>query len=405
MTKTFFQTSTPADHDIFCFSHLRWDFVFQRPQHLMTRFASGRRLFFIEEPIFGDGPERLDVSDRGSGVYVCVPHISHNTPSESVTNIIAAKVKDLAAQSSNRYIAWFYTPMMLDLMDELEPLAVVYDCMDELSAFRGAPPELCEREQRLMKRADLVFTGGQSLFEAKRSKHSSVHAFPSSVDVHHFGRARSIQQEMPDQQAIPHPRIGYAGVIDERLDLDLLSMIAELRPEWQFVMIGPVVKISDDDLPVRANIHYLGMRSYDDLPGYLAGWDVAMMPFALNESTRYISPTKTPEYLSAGLPVVSTPITDVVRPYGDMRLVHIAVTPAEFVSGIELAMQENAALRNENVSEFLKENSWDNTYRAMSALINEKVKLKDQAAAAADRRTNSFAGTDTTAAIQGEIYV
>jgi UDP-galactopyranose mutase len=339
-------------------------------------------------------------------VQVCVPHITHDTPHGSVTNIISGMVKDLVSeQKTDRYIAWFYTPMMLDLIDGLEPLAIVYDCMDELSAFRGAPPELVEREEHLMARADLVFTGGHSLYEAKRSRHNAAYPFPSSVDASHFGKAHTFTSEMPDQSNIAHPRIGFAGVIDERLDIDLLGQIADLRPEWQFVMVGPVVKISEEDLPRRENIHYLGMKSYDELPGYLAGWDVAMMPFALNESTKYISPTKTPEYLSAGLPVVSTPITDVVRPYGEEGLVHIASTAEEFVSGIEAAMNEDADLRNERVAEFLKENSWDNTFRAMSGLISKVINGRAAAAAAAQTQSSKFAGTEMPAAVQGEIYV
>jgi UDP-galactopyranose mutase len=273
--------------------------------------------------------------------------------------------------------------------------------MDELSAFRGAPPELCEHEQKLMAAADLVFTGGHSLYEAKRSKHRSAYPFPSSVDVKHFGSAADVVNEMPDQQDIPHPRIGFAGVIDERLDIALLDGIAELRPDWHFVMIGPVVKIDEGDLPKRDNICYLGMKDYNDLPAYLAGWDVAMMPFALNESTKYISPTKTPEYLSAGLPVVSTPITDVVRPYGEMGLVHIASTPDEFVAGIEAAIKEDKSTRMAQVDEFLAENSWDTTFSSMAQLIDNVIESRTSTVISLD---NDYAGPDPSA-IQEEIYV
>jgi UDP-galactopyranose mutase len=276
-----------------------------------------------------------------------------------------------------RPIQWFYTPMpapaMIGAFDER---AVVYDCMDELSLFRGAPPSLLDRERRLLELADLVFTGGQSLYEAKRERHPAVHAFPSSIDAEHFGRARRPAPEPADQAAIPHPRLGYVGVIDERIDLDLLAAAAAARPDWQWVMIGPVVKIDPESLPRRSNLHYLGMKSYDELPSYLAGWDVALMPFAANESTRFISPTKTPEYLAGGRPVVSTPIRDVVRPYGELGLVEIAEDPESFVTAAERAMArfgEGAPEREEwlrRVDEFLAGGSWSRTFRNMSELID-----------------------------------
>jgi len=372
-----------STYDLVCFSHLRWDFVFQRPQHLMARFAKMHRVFFIEEPLFDAENPRVDVTLSDEGVNVLLPHLVPGTDHKDARQILRAKIAEtLTELNVNKFVAWFYTPMMFDLADDLEPAAVVYDCMDDLSAFRGAPPELIEQEKHLMAEADVVFTGGQSLYEAKRDRHENAHAFPSSVDVKHFGRALEFLDEVPQQRSIPRPRIGFAGVIDERLDTELLDAVARLRPSWQFIMIGPVVKISEDDLPHRSNIHYLGMKQYEELPAYLAGWDVAMMPFALNESTRFISPTKTPEYLSAGLPIVSTPITDVVRPYGDKGLVHIAYTAEEFIQGIAAAMAEHRERRLTNVAEFLSQNSWDKTFSAMSSLIDDAIVRRHVAAAA-----------------------
>lgn len=359
-------------YDVVCFSHLRWDFVFQRPQHLMSRFAREHRVFFVEEPIFDADTDRIDVIDTGSNVFRLIPHLAHEggPANDRIKPMLDAKLAELGAES---YINWFYSPMMIELADGMEPQATVFDAMDELSAFRGAPPELLANESRLFATADLVFTGGQSLYEAKKDRHHSVHAFPSSVDVSHFATARDLTEDAEEQRDIAHPRIGFVGVIDERMDIELLGDIAAMKPEWQFVMIGPVVKISESDLPRKYNIHYLGMQSYDDLPRFLAGWDAAMMPFALNESTKYISPTKTPEYLAAGLGVASTPITDVVTPYGDLGLVHIARTAAEFILAIEGAMNESPRERNERVEEFLKENSWDKTFAAMSQLIDRAI--------------------------------
>jgi UDP-galactopyranose mutase len=258
----------------------------------------------------------------------------------------------------------------------LQAIATVYDCMDELSAFKGAPRALKDREAELFERADLVFTGGQSLYEVKRHQHQNVYAFPSSIDAQHFAQARSLSDEPADQKEIPHPRLGFFGVIDERFDIELVDAIARMRPDWQLVMIGPVVKIDPAELPHRANIHYLGSKDYKALPSYLAGWDVALLPFARNESTRFISPTKTPEYLAAGCPVVSTSIRDVVRPYGESGLVHIADTPAEFVAGVEAALSEDDEARLKQVDAFLAQTSWDRTWGRMAGLIEDVVEAR-----------------------------
>jgi UDP-galactopyranose mutase len=360
-----------SPYDLVCLSHLRWDFVYQRPQHLLSRCAKERRVFFVEEPIFDDGPLRLEMKEREGGVRVVVPHLPEGLTSEVARDAAQQSLVErmLADHGARDYILWYYTPMALRFTRALQPLATVYDCMDELSAFRGASPLLRTLEQELLKRADLVFTGGQSLYEAKRDRHPRVYAFPSSIDAAHFARARATLAEPEDQGSIPHPRLGFFGVLDERLDLELLDGVARMRPEWQLVLVGPVVKIDPSTLPVRDNIHYLGMKSYAELPSYLAGWDLAMLPFARNESTRFISPTKTPEYLAAGKPVVSTSIRDVVRPYGQQGLVHIADTPREFVCAAEAALAEDRAQRLDKVDAFLAQTSWDKTWKQMSELI------------------------------------
>lgn len=361
--------------DLVCLSHLRWDFVYQRPQHLLSRFAREMRVFFFEEPVFIDGETHLKTEARADNLFVLAPQISHaDRDTKNIADIQRRMLDDLLeARSISQFALWFYTPMAFAFAWHLEPLVTIFDCMDELSAFKFAPPELLENERRLMKKADLIFTGGQSLYEAKREKHPRVFAFPSSIDAAHFRQARDIAEEPVDQKSIASPRLGYCGVIDERIDIELLDKIAELRPEWQFVMIGPVVKIREEDLPRRANIHYLGGKNYGELPAYLSGWTAALMPFALNESTKFISPTKTPEYLAAGLPVVSTPIRDVVRPYGDLNLVHIAGTPEEFVAACERAINEDKNERLEKADEFLSQISWDKTWRQMADLIDETI--------------------------------
>jgi UDP-galactopyranose mutase len=369
-----------ADYDLVCFSHLRWDFVYQRPQHLLSRFAKDRRVFFIEEPLFHDNESTLQISPREDGLFVVVPHLRHGADVDSVMRGLLDNF--LSENQIDNFVSWYYTPMMTAWSDHLEPRAVVFDVMDELSAFKNAPAELLQREKQLFGMADLVFTGGPSLFESKKDQHHSVHCFPSSIDVKHFSRALEVKDDPSDQASVPKPRVGFFGVIDERTDVELLDKLAESRPDLHFVMIGPVVKISDEDLPRRENIHYLGGKDYKELPDYIAGWDVAMMPFAINESTKFISPTKTPEYLAAGRPVVSTAITDVVRPYGEAGLVFIAETPEAFSSAIDAALEDDASDRQRRAAEFLDTMSWDKTYSAMADLIDEIVKENSPRAAA-----------------------
>jgi UDP-galactopyranose mutase len=365
--------------DLVCFSHLRWDFVYQRPQHLLSRCACDRRVFFIEEPVFANSSMRLDVRETDTGVHVVVPQLPEGLRSEIA---ITAVMKEMTYrlfldQAIDEYIFWYYTPMALNFTSHFNPKASVYDCMDELSAFKGASTLLPQLEKELFRRVDLVFTGGQSLYEAKRNQHRSVYAFPSSIDASHFGKARNTTIDPLDQANIPHPRLGFFGVIDERFDRELLDQVASRRPDWNFVIIGPIVKIDPETLPKHANIHYLGARKYDELPAYLAGWDIALLLFARNDSTRFISPTKTPEYLAAGKPVISTSIRDVVRPYGEMKLVEIADTPDEFIDAAEkILSRSNEAEWLARVDAFLATVSWDKTWTQMSDLIDAVIERK-----------------------------
>jgi UDP-galactopyranose mutase len=280
----------------------------------------------------------------------------------------------IESQRVAEYVLWYYTPMALAFTDHLMPCAVVYDCMDELSAFKGAPSVLKGREAELMRRAALVLTGGQSLYEAKRHQHANIHPFPSSVDAAHFAQARRITADPPDQAAIPHPRLGFFGVIDERMDAALIDAVAAERPDWHIVMVGPVVKVERASLPDRPNIHYIGPRQYDELPRYVAGWDVALLPFARNEATRFISPTKTPEYMAAGKPIVSTSIRDVVRPYGLRGLVRIADDAPAFVRACAEAMAEDATRRITRADAFLRQTSWDGTWSRIRLLVEDVIR-------------------------------
>jgi glycosyltransferase involved in cell wall biosynthesis len=336
----------------------------------MTRFAKERRVFFFEEPIFDSAVSELRIT-RDQGVYVCEPHLPRDLPQAAVAKELRRLLIEMQMKFTiDRPVLWFYTPMALDFARDVTASAIVFDCMDELSAFHGASPDLLKAEAELLSRADLVFTGGQSLYEAKRERHRRVYPFPSSVDVSHFSSARGSKRDPGDQRDLPHPRLGFFGVIDERMDLRLLDAVATARPDWHLVILGPCVKIDQATLPRHANIHYLGMKKYDELPAYLSGWDVALLPFARNESTRFISPTKTPEYLAAGRPVVSTSVRDVVRPYGEHKFVEIADHPDDFICAIERALRQPTADWRERVDRFLSGMSWDRTWSDMSALID-----------------------------------
>lgn len=369
------------DLPIICFSHLRWDFVWQRPQQLMSRFARSRRVYFVEEPLFhpdaGDAPDDARLEARQSnGVAVCQPVCRDPGPGGGprLDAMYARLSAELVRQQGlEQYVAWFYTPMLIPSLERLAPSLVVYDAMDELSLFRGAPPELLTRERELLQRAQVVFTGGVSLGKAKGQLHGNVHAFPSGVDAAHYRTALDESTEIPpDAVDLPHPQIGFFGVIDERADLELLAEAAALRPAWAFVMIGPVVKISAEDLPRLPNIHYLGQKQYADLPRYVKSLDVCMMPFALNDATKFISPTKTLEYMAAHKPIISTPVQDVVGSYRDA--VRIARSGPEFVAAAEAALAETSAecaQRIDRERAILAQNAWDSIAERMSECMRQ----------------------------------
>jgi UDP-galactopyranose mutase len=366
------------DKTLICFSHLRWNFVFQRPQHLMSRFARAGRVIFWEEPeaALPEMEPALGVRTCAeTGVIVVTPSLPESLPADRREAVLKDLLEAYLAGEQGPFIRWYYTPMMLPFSRDVEAACTVYDCMDELANFRFAPPELLELERELLAAADIVFTGGYSLYEAKKDLHPNIHPFPSSVDRAHFGLARAMDAAPDDQASLPRPRFGFYGVIDERMDLDLLAAVADAHPEWSLVMVGPVVKVDPADLPHRPNIHYLGGKKYEELPVYLGGWDVALMPFAINESTRFISPTKTPEYLAGGRPVVSTPITDVIRHYGDLDAVIIADGAEAFIKGCEdaLALARSGDEWLKDVDLKLANLSWDITHARMAGLVHETI--------------------------------
>jgi len=383
---------------IIVFSHLRWDFVYQRPQHLLSRLAQHYQIVFVEEPVLDVEKSRWAVSNPAANVLVCQPHTSIAMPGFHDDQLPQMRklMRRLALEYED-HIVWFYTPMALPLLQELHPRLVVYDCMDELALFKNAPKQLMQRENAVLKAADIVFTGGPSLYRAKRERHPNVHCIPSSVDVMHFTQALDRTNSHPAHKDIPGPRLGFYGVIDERFDTELIGQLADAHPQWQIVLVGPIVKIDPAALPQRENIHYLGQQPYEALPYFLAGWDVCLLPFALNESTRFISPIKTLEYMAAGLPIVSTPVTDVADLYRDV--VYIADDVPQFVAACEAALLESAEHRAENMEKMrgiVSRTSWDATADKMQALLESAQRTRQPGLQSArrlrpDMRDISFA--------------
>lgn len=356
---------------ILVFSHLRWDFVYQRPQQLMSRLAPDHPIVFVEEPMPGATHAWIESHSPAIGVTVLRMHMPGTATGfhkDHMPGMRALLAQYLSGNAIDDYLIWFYTPMAYPLAEGLVPRGMVYDCMDELAAFDFAPPALIANEDALFREVDIVFTGGRSLYESKRDRHPEVHCFPSSVDHAHFGRQDVADH--PAQAAFGRPRLGYYGVIDERLDLSLVAAVADAHPEWEVVMVGPVAKVDPAHLPRRANLHWLGQRRYDELPSFLAGWDVCLMPFALNASTRFISPTKTLEYLAAGKPAVSTPVRDVAQQYA--QIVPIAASHAEFIAACEHVLARDGAEQMNfrmAAAMVVAETSWDRTAAAMAALL------------------------------------
>ncbi len=358
--------SATNTYDMVVFCHLRWEFVYQRPQHIISRMAKNLKVLFIEEPIGADDSgESANLLKISGNLHILQPKVGSI---HEIADILPEYVSNTSIE-----IGWFYSASFVPLLDQFQFESIVYDCMDELTLFKGAPSELLVQEKFLIANADIIFTGGKSLYESKKQLHNNVYCFPSSVDQQHFAKALNGVSVPDDIAGIPQPIVGYYGVIDERIDLDLLNQTALLNPEVSFVMIGPLAKISESDLPKPGNIHYLGMRSYEVLPNYLKAFAVAMMPFALNDATKFISPTKTLEYMSAGKPIISTPIKDVVRDYD--HCVAIVETADQFTNAIQALLHRSFDLEMENhFSQILEKTSWNNTVEKMNLLISKTVR-------------------------------
>lgn len=364
--------------DLIVLSHLRWAWVWQRPQHLVSRFAqqriqSGSRTWFVEEPIAaGVRQPEIRHEERDGIIRIWLEVTGENDPTGSISFTdpraagYPALLAELLAELGSRPAPdlWLYTPMAYDIAKCLDGGRLIYDVMDDLSSFRHAPEGLRLRQRQLLSAADVVFTGGRSLYRATLSqRRQDVHLFPSGVESRHYAASRSLRT--------PHsPNVaGYVGVVDERVDLELIAGLARDLPDWTVRIVGPVAKIDEESLPQAPNIEYLGMVAYPELPRIMAGFDVALMPFALNEATRSISPTKTLEYLAAGLPVVSTRVPDVVADYSDV--VHLADGGAEFAAACREVLTHAVAERDRRVRPIQARQEWDYIATAMAKLLDE----------------------------------
>ncbi|GEP52220.1 glycosyl transferase [Flavobacterium noncentrifugens] len=360
------QNSGAQYYDMIVFCHLRWDFVYQRPQHLISRMSKDLKILLIEEPVAkNENGDSANLTIISKNLHILQPMVDSI---EAIGTIIPQYVKN-----KNVATGWFYSAAFSPLLQSINFDVIVYDCMDELSLFKGAPQHLIDQEKFLLSNADIVFTGGKSLYESKKQMHSNVYCFPSSVDEDHFSQSL-LEEEVPnDMRRIDAPIVGYFGVIDERIDYDLIRETASLLPKVNFVMIGPFAKVEERDLPRAENIHYLGMKNYAELPNYLRGFDIAMMPFALNDATKYISPTKTLEYMAAGKPIISTKITDVVSDYS--HCVKLISTATEFATEIESLLEKNYGLTLQSqYRDILDKTSWDATASRMKSIIKTNAK-------------------------------
>jgi glycosyltransferase involved in cell wall biosynthesis len=353
--------------DLVCFSYLRWDFMYQRPQHLMTRFAKIFRVIYVEPAITAPDNSPFEINHPSQNIITVTPHLPAGLSEEAALLLQQERLSrifnDLNIQ---RYLFWFYTPEVLPFTQSYSPLLKVYDCVTEFSAGKSAPEQARQQEEQLLQQVDFVFTAGHSLFESKRINNQNTYCFAGSVDIDHFYSARYYTPDPEDQAHISHPRFGFAGIIDDRIDFQLLSAIALRKPDWNFVMLGPVIGISESDLPNLPNIHFIGRKGYEELVTYISGWDVAMLPFAHNDATRYMNPLQTPEFLAAGKPVIAAPVNDIIRTYGHRGLVQIAGTAEEFVrvGEIHLSTRDKTEWQ-EAVIDFLSLNSWDKTWQRM----------------------------------------
>jgi glycosyltransferase involved in cell wall biosynthesis len=353
----------------------------------MSRFAQRCRVLYIDPPVIipGNGESLLWEQQNDSAVRVIRPlfadkRIGAETRERDYEKLWSDLLPEVLAIAGTNTIIWNFAPQADYLVAAALPQVklAVYDCMDDLASFKDGTEEMRKREDHLLSLVDLLFTGGRSMYESRKDRHPRAYCFPSGVDVEHYKHTRDPQIQEPAAIAeIPHPRLGYFGVLDERIDWELIAAVARERPQWHWTLVGPFAKVEPEELPAGSNIHYLGQQEYADLPAFLKGFDIATMPFALNEATRVISPTKTPEYLAGGKPVISTSVPDVVATYDEV--VEIADGADTWITTIEQMLawtDEQRQERLERAAPLLEQSSWDSVVERMWALMQERLAEK-----------------------------
>lgn len=373
----------PSEYPIIVHSHLGWDWVWQRPQQFLSRFSKRHQILFVEGPVPSEEVAEPTSELREVTEFPNITIMRSKMPASRwfdgawVDKERRRLVQELLAGPLGlRFrdpVQWFYDPMAVTAFaGHMGERAIVFDCMDQLSQFKGAPKELIRRERELLTIADVVFAGGPKIGRDKIKYNANTHSYGCGVDVKHFGTARSKNTEIPaDVANLPGPIFGFFGVVDERMDYDLVARLADAHPHGSVVIIGPMTKVDPATIPQRPNLHWLGGRDYSLLPAYVKAFDVCLMPFAINEATEYINPTKALEYMATGKPIVSTPIEDVVLQFSGV--VKISQSSEEFVALCTEAATNPDAAGIKRGRDLASRNSWESIVEAMEGHIAEVI--------------------------------
>jgi glycosyltransferase involved in cell wall biosynthesis len=372
---------TKAEFPIIVHSHLGWDWVWQRPQQFHSRLSQRHKILFVEGPVARTGLTAAQVTLREVADYPNIVVLQMEMPEERWTDgawvdkerrrLVESLLAGPLGADFQDPVQWFYDPMAVTAFaGHLNESAIVYDCMDQLSKFRGAPAELVRRERELLAIADVVFAGGPKIWKDKRNHNANCYSVGCGVDVEHFGKARQASTVVPQDIAnLPRPIYGYIGVVDERIDYDLVAELAEKNAGGSVVMVGPWTKVDPAAFPRRDNLHWLGQRDYGLLPAYVKGFDVCLMPFALNEATEFINPTKALEYMATERPIVSTAIEDVILQFEDV--VKVARTREDFVWRCERAANVPNVVAIRRGLKLAKANTWGSIVSQLESQVTD----------------------------------
>ena len=380
-----------SDFPIIVHSHLSWDWVWQRPQQFHSRLSKTHPILFVEGPIVSDQVTTSGVTLREISDYPNIVVLQMVMPAARWADgawvdaerrrLVHSVLEGPLGRTFENPVQWFYDPMAVtSFLGHMDEAAVVYDCMDELSKFKGAPPELVRRERELLNAADVVFAGGPKMARAKSRYHSNCYSYGCGVDIKHFGKARHAATQVPDDVAqFAGPVLGYIGVVDERVDYDLLAKLADHNADWTVAIVGPVAKVDSADFPKRDNLRFLGGRDYAELPRYAKAFDLCLMPFAKNEATEFINPTKALEYMATGTPIVSTDVEDVVLQFS--AVVKVAATHEEFVAHCEMSLAQPNARRIAAGMKMARNNSWESIVAHLEKHVEDVLESTETVAA------------------------